>query len=195
MTPFTKTISIFLVLAMLAIGAVLYYRENQPKVEISGKHLETERYVSAAYKFAFDYPTGYFLDEYDMESDERLRRSIVLTEDNETNRAIREGRLMETEGGPSITIDIFQNDLDNETPEQWIQRHAESNFKISDGIYAKTVIDGAEAFVYTWDGLYRGDSIVFSHKGNIVMLSGTYLERSDTIRDAFRTVVTTLELF
>lgn len=195
MTALVKKLPIIFGIAILILGVVLYYRKERSDTDVSKPRPGTERYVSAAYGFSFDYPNTYFLDVYDMDDAEYSHRSIVLTQDNETNRAIREGRLMETESGPSVVIDIFQNNPDNETLDQWMARHAQSNSSILEGAYTKTAIGSVDAFAYSWDGLYRGDSIVFLHKGNIILLSGTYLERTDAIRVVFRDLVDSMELF
>ncbi len=192
-----KLFPLIAIVTLAALGSIFFvWKEKRadPILPSVFEPANAKEYKNDTYGIAFAYPHDYFLDEYDMGDAHRARRSIVLSEDNETNRAIREGRMMETEGTPSITIDIYQNNLDKQTVEEWVTGSAYSNFKLSDGTYEAVSVAGVPALHYFWDGLYRGESLVFAHKDNIIMLSGTYLEPTDRIRGDFGAVVQSFRL-
>jgi hypothetical protein len=82
--------------------------------------------------------------------------------------------------------------LDTET---WIQQTPSSNFGLSvDKEMHDATVGGAPAIAYTWDGLYRGNSFVFAHKGNIVVASVTYLTTDDRILRDFTGVLKSVRL-
>lgn len=153
-----------------------------------------KRYQSSELKFFFSYPQKYFLEEKDIGNGERFRTSIILTEDTEENRTVREGRAGAREGPVAITIDVFQNNLDKLGAEEWIRGTNNSNFKLSsDGLLTKEFLGGRNAFRYRWSGLYEGESAVVSTLDNVYMFSVTFLAHSDTIREAFASILKTVE--
>lgn len=200
-----KLFPLIMIVILAALGSIFFvWKEKQatPALPPVFNPVNAKEYKNDSYGIAFAYPHDYFLDEYDMSDGSagspqvahRARHSVVLSEDTETNRAIREGRMMETEGTPSITIDIHQNNLDKQTVEDWVTGSAYSNFKLGDGTYESVTVAGVPAVHYFWDGLYPGESLVFAHQDNIIMLSGTYLEPTDRIRGDFGAVVQSFRL-
>ncbi len=195
MTKQQKNILIGIAIVLLGYSVFYFFHSRVVPEQTSVLPVsEVKTYSNATYGISFSYPKKYILDEYDPGDAHRYHHSIVLSEDNETNRAIREGKLMETEGQPSITIDIYQNNLDKQSVREWVEGSSNSNFKLGDGTYEEVTLAGTPAFHYFWDGLYRGESIVFAHKDNIIMLSVTYLEPTDPIRADFSQVVGSFKL-
>src|SRR3989344_2979440 len=85
--------------------------------------------------------------------------------------------------------------IDKLTIAEWVNNVSYSNFKlILGGALTSITLEDKEALAYTWEGLYRGDSIVFEHDGNIVMLSVTYLSPEDDIISDFVNIALSLEL-
>src|SRR3989344_7184773 len=122
-----------------------------------------EHYSHETYGISFDYPDTYVLEERETGNGERLRHSITLV-----SKADAAEERANSEGPTAITVDIFQNNLDQEPVADWILKNSFSNFKLSvDGVLTPRTVDDAPAFSYTWDGLYRGDSVVFPRKENI----------------------------
>jgi len=151
-------------------------------------------YTNTTYGFSFSYPEGYLLDEKEVGNAERSHYNISLFEDTQFVRDLLAGKVIGTEAPPSISIDVYQN-LEGMTAEAWVRGNANSNFKLSlDGTLASTTVDGVPAVSYSWDGLYRGDSIVAAHKNSIIMLSVGYHSPEDKIRDDFSTVIDSLDL-
>jgi hypothetical protein len=180
----------FLVLALFAGGAYAYFARDvsTENPRVSSGQLQT--YVNTDYGTSFQYPENYVVEGRNTGNGERERYTVTLMD-----RAAAENIPQNGEGPTAITVDIFQNDLDEQTPENWIKNNNNSNYKLSpDGVLTPTAVDGSPAFAYGWDGLYLGNSIVFSHSGNIVMLSVTFLTPDDVILGDFAVVVASMQL-
>lgn len=148
-------------------------------------------YISSKYGIAFSYADTYTLQERELGNAERWHHSIVLV-DKEWLANIPVGG----EGPPAIGIDIYQNNLDQLSLEEWVRGTSFSNFKLSvDGKLSLSTVGSAKAFYYQWDGLYRGESYVATHSGNIVVFSATYNTEDDQIRKDFREVLRSVSLY
>lgn len=151
-------------------------------------------YESTNLGISFYYPEYYFLEEKNLGNGERNHYAIILTEDTEENRLVREGKSPGREGPLSINIEAFQNNLDNVSLENWIQNTSESNYKLALGTFSETVISSKRALEYRWSGLYEGKSAVTEHKGNIIFTSVTFLTPNDTIISDYTNIIKSLEL-
>lgn len=185
-----KILSALTILALLAAGWLFFAREPAP-----GAAGSLKTYRSEAYGISFSYPALYRLEEREVGGAERGRYVIVLTEDTEENRLIREGKSPGREGPTAITVEVFQNNLDRTPLEAWVEGTSYSNYKLALAPYRETTLAGVPALAYSWDGLYRGESVVAEHARNIVMLSVTYLAPEDAIRAHFETVRSTAAFF
>ena len=174
-----------LVLA-IALLAVLSRSQNEPKEK-------TKHYESSSIGIAFDYPNNYFLEVKDTGSPQRKRTAIILTEDTEENRLVREGKTPPREGPVAITVDIFQNS-EKLSAEGWVRGMSYSNFKLSSDEPTIFTYKDRDAVSYRWSGLYEGQSVVFAHKENIVMLSVTFIAPSDSIITVFEDMLESVEL-
>ena len=148
-------------------------------------------YSSSVYGISFSYPDAYALEEREAGNGERYRYVITLIDKGALANVPQDG-----EGPPAISIDIFQNNLDKQKVEEWIRGNSYSNFKLPpDGALASTTVAGRDAYAYRWDGLYRGESVVFAHKDNIIMASVTYLSPEDAIHSDFLQILASLALY
>jgi hypothetical protein len=148
-------------------------------------------YTSSKYGVTFSYPDTYALQERELGNAERWHHSIVLI-NKEWLAKMPDGG----EGPPAIGVDIYQNNLDKLSLEEWVRGTSLSNFKLStDGKLSLASVAGAKAFYYQWDGLYRGESYVTTHSGNIVVFSATYNAEDDQIRKDFREVLGSVSLY
>ncbi len=181
--------------AVVGIAGFVIYRSGALSgIDGSGVTLptSTKTYESPAYGIAFQYPDTYAIQEHDAPGSALRKHHSVVLMDRVAASSTPEGG----EGPTAITIDIFQNDLDKLSVENWVRNTSNSNFKLSvDGNLVPLQIAGKQALGYTWDGLYRGDSVVLDHNKNIVMLSVTYNETSDQIHKDFAYILATLQLF
>lgn len=136
-------------------------------------------YTSAEYGISFEYPDTYTLTEIDSPGSALREHHAIVLQRTEDLPAPEGG-----EGPLSITIDIYQNNLDNQTTENWIRRSSASNFKLGDMTLASTTIDGKAALSYRWSGLYEGTTVAIARPDWIYAFSVTYLEMgADIIQD------------
>jgi len=187
-----KTIlTILAVIALLVAGNYIYAKMNNTVAtpDTNGQSA-LGTYHSATYGISFQYPDSYVLAERESGNGERAQHTITLMDKTAAANIPVGG-----EGPPAITIDIFQNNLEKQTVENWINNSSASNYKLSpDGTLTQASVAGAPALAYGWDGLYRGASIVFAHKQNIVMLSMTSLTAEDQIIFDFANLVASMRL-
>ena len=176
-------------IAMLAVLAALFYAYSKyPWGLVAPAALS---YSSEQYGITFTYPDTYALQERELGNGERWHHAIVLV-DKAWLANIPEGG----EGPPALSVDIYQNDLDQLPIENWIRDTNASNFKLSiDGRLAEVQVAGSRALYYRWDGLYRGESYALAHKGNIVVFSATYNATDDQIRKDFAQVLSSVSLY
>ena len=145
-------------------------------------------------KISFQYPAHYYLEEKVINSAQRERVQIILTEDSEENRLVREGKTPPREGPVAITIDIFQNNLDQQTLMQFVTGANDSNYKLGAGKVSTTTIGTQTGLEYFWSGLYEGRSFVTSDSENIYHFAVTFMNYDAPIIDDFETVLGTVEL-
>lgn len=151
-------------------------------------------YDSKEWGLNFAYPPNYYLEEKELGNGERRHHFVELTENTEENRAVREGRAPGREGPVSITINVYQNNLDHYEAERWIKSVNDSNYKLSpDGEIAYSVIGGEGALAYRWSGLYEADAIVVARLNNVYMFTNTYIAPEDQIRKDFQKIITTVK--
>jgi hypothetical protein len=148
----------------------------------------TKHYENAEYGIAFDHPLGYVLDARERGDGHREHYAIVLIREEDSELRIN------SEGPTAITIDLYQNNLDNQTLLGWFNGNNVSNFKLSDGTYSSTTIDGREAITYRWSGLYEGVTTAFLHNERIVAVSVTWLTPEDENIDTYKTILSSLRL-
>lgn len=190
-----KTAVVLVILILGGAAAYLYFVPPTPVVPVpqeSPNQSEGPRYENAALGFAFEYPDTYQLAERELGNGERWHYNVTLL-DKVAAANIPEGG----EGPTAITVDVFQNNLDQLTVAEWVANDSRSNFKLAiSGALANVTVTNSEkqAVAYTWDGLYRGDSIVFGHDGKIFMLSVTYMTPQDTIIGDFAGLASNFEL-
>lgn len=183
-----RLVLVGIVLFFLAAAVFAYTRNTSPRASGGGTETPTlsetqaaneKTYANADYGLSFKYPLRYRLVEFDAPgSEQRAHHVIALT--YEDNLPIPEN----AEGPPMITIDLFQNDLDSQTAEDWIRNTSASNFKLGEMRLSTTTVGGEEALSYRWSGLYEGTSIVVAKPAWIYMFSVTYLEPgADIVQD------------
>lgn len=163
---------IFAGLFVLFFAGSFFFAKEQPTPVINVQNpVDLKQYVNAEYGLSFAYPSSYVLSEMDAEgSGMRLYHIITL---------IRKADLplpINGEGPPSITIEVYQNNLDKQTTEGWIRNTSASNFKLGEGLLASTTISGFPALSYRWSGLYEGTTIALAQEHWVYALTVTYLE-------------------
>jgi hypothetical protein len=175
-----KTLYLIGVIALILVGLYLIFASRTGEVES-----ETNLYSRAEYGITFEVPDGYRVME--MSYGASNRHSIILSKADIST--IPEG----SEGPTAISFDIF-TEPSSETIEGWVRDNNISNFNLNGGSFERVSVDDTSAISYNWDGLYRGRSIAFIHRDNVVIVSGTYLEEGDDVYLAFDRVVSSIRL-
>lgn len=179
-----RTLIIAIVLLVLVGGVVMLNTIIEKRADSA--NLAT--YESEEFGLSFKYPSQYLLIERETGNAERRAYSITLIENTPGNRDLLSGRVV-GEGPPAITIQLFQNDLDSYTAEEWIRGVNESNFKLSpEQTLSKATISGKEALSYRWSGLYEATTIVQPRPKWLYAFTVTYLEMGAPIVQDFVTV-------
>jgi hypothetical protein len=145
-------------------------------------------------EISFEYPALYHLEEKAVTGEQRNYRQIILTEDTEENRLVREGKSPGREGPVAITIDIFPNTLGKQTLMQFVTGESDSNYKLGAGKVSTTTIGSQTGLEYYWSGLYEGRSFVTSNSVNIYHFAVAFMNYDAPIVDDFEAVLSTVEI-
>jgi hypothetical protein len=191
---FMKKIIPTIIIIALAAWAVYYFTvRSTPSVPVGGNITATSsdmnRYSSDTFGISFYYPDGYELSEAERGTAERGHYSIVLVRDEDRVPPVN------GEGPTSITIDIYENNIDKQTLVGWLNNSSASNFKLSNGTYATTSVASVPAVTYAWSGLYEGKTTAFVHGTNIIALSVTHMSPDDSNLGVYDIIRTSLTLF
>lgn len=183
----TRILIVIGLVVIVITGIVIALTGGQDELdEAGGSEVRDNVYVNDDYDFSFGEMEGYEILE--VEDPVSHRFTVVMSRAEDTN--IPEGG----EGAPAITVDVFDN-IDIESLESWLGETMASNYSLIMGESKETSVGSEQALAYEWDGLYRGQSVVFEHEGRIILISGTYLEKTDPIYSDFDEVVESFELF
>jgi len=173
--------------ALIALGLAFMPRNTSGPTPAS-LPADTNRYDSATYGISFMYPPGFVLEEREVGNGERRHYAITIRREVDATLPVN------GEGPTGVTIDLYQNDIDQQSVVAWMNGASVSNFKLGPGTYATTSVDGVESFTYRWSGLYEGETTAFMHRAAIVAVSGTFMTPDDETIDAYRMVLETLML-
>lgn len=150
-------------------------------------------YSSEDLNLSFEYPEGYFVEEIDRSAGERKQHAIVIFEDNQFNRDLVAGKITGTDAPPTITISLFQNDLDNYTARNFIEETNFSNFKLSDGTLTETKIAGEPALRYWADGLWQNYNTVVARSDYVYMFTVSFNSPEDELISVFEKLLKTVK--
>ncbi len=180
-----RGIAAAVVLAALLIGGVYLFRSGRP-AGTAAPGTDWKTYSSLKLGLSFNYQAYYYLEEKALGSGERRHYALILTEDTDENRRVRQGLEEGREGPPAISIDAYQNDLDGYGAEIWIKNTNFSDFKLSDGNLAPVMIGGESGLAYRSTGLYETDNSVVARPGYVYRFAAGWLTAEDRIRSDFQ---------
>jgi len=181
-----KKLLISVVLIIIVGGAFLFlYPANDQK--------NPATYESNEYRLSFSYPQTYFVALEQNLSGEREQYAIVLAEDTPEVRELFSNPSFATDGPPTITITVFQNNLDNYTLQSFVEGTDFSNFKLSDGNKTETVVGGEPAWRYRATGLYENENVVVVRPEYVYMFTSFFNSPSDKILKDFDEILKTVE--
>lgn len=176
---YTIAIITFLII-LLAVGGWIFYRKNHAD--------DVATYMNPAYGISFQYPERYTLTETPMEGGTVvtiLEKNIEIPRNGEGPTAITVSMYRDApaaKGGPSGS-------------EIWITTSSSSNFNLSSMTTpGATQVGNQDGYLYTWDGLYQGTTVVTEHEGNIIAFAVTYDGETDMEkREAFTDLIASVE--
>lgn len=157
--------------------------QNQTQEE-NQEQSQMEEYENDQYGFSFDIPEGYDIRETQPRSGEHY---IMLSPKG--FQAPQGG-----EGPPMITVHVIRANSTSTDLSSWLRSNNVSNFNLATGSLASTTVDGTAAVRYNHDGLYAARVVALIHRGNIILITGQYMDRNDPIYSDFDKVVSSFEL-
>lgn len=189
-------VGIVIILVVLLIGAVWVATKKFDQNVSSAPVLVDEliQYgTSTPVSLAFSYPSSLFLEERQLGNGERGHVQILLMDDTEENRLLREGKSPPRDGPVTITVDVIDNEFENLSLNQWILNDSRSNYKLATSPVSSTTIVGLPAISYSATGLYESDVVVVLVGKYVVLFTVTYITKDDSLRQIFTdTVLSTL---
>ncbi len=192
------SVGIVIILLILLGGtfwfAIQKFNTPAPSTNLLGEELV--RYsTSSPLRLSFSYSNSLFLEERQLGDNEGVYTQLVLTEDSEENRLLREGKAPPRDGPVAITIDVIDNRILKVPLETWILNDSRSNYGLATSALATTTVAGVSGFSYGATGLYESDNIAVSVGTHIIFLTVTYLTKDDSLRRVFiDTILPTLEV-
>lgn len=193
-----KLITIVSVLVVLGVLGVFFaypkFFGDEKKVgEISNSGEDEKVYTNMELGLSFKYPNSYHLEERSEGEPGRLHLALILTEDTEENRDVREGRSPGREGPVSVSIDVYRDELESPSLIEWLKETPASNFNLSDGSFSNTTLYKKEAIRYKYDGLYQAEVVATQNRNYILAVTVNYLTLNDEIRAIFNSVLSSME--
>lgn len=189
------------IIVVLSITAYFFLERGSVEKEVLPLEAVTDEssqktYSNDTYGVRFEYPATYYLETKEESEPGRTHISIILTEDTDENRMLREGTTTIPREGPiSITFDVYQDTIASPTLVEWLKETPASNFDLSDGTFENTTFGGEPAVRYRWDGLYQADTIAVAHGDYILSGTVTFIAPTDSIRSVFESIIKTVTFY
>lgn len=180
-----------LIVALIAALTIWHWNgTSTTQTNTETKTPQPQTYTSANLGVSFVYPDTYTVQESDVSAEGLPFHTIVLMDKQDAAHIPQNG-----EGPTAITFQFFVNDHKAKTLEEWIRTTQASNFQLSpDKVLTPRTVAGASGFSYTWDGLYRGQSVVFPHGDHVIIASVTSMATQDPILSDFESILSSLTL-
>ncbi len=173
---------------VIALGALGYYGYTSKY----GNGQQT--YSNDIYGIAFAYPKNYKVEENAL-TGSNPGTAVVLMDKKSIIPANGEGPVAITIGMYPSSLSASSSLSESDPILSWIKSSPYSNFSQSQqNAPSATTIANQSAYLYTWDGLYNGTTIVTAHNGNIIAFSVTYDGNNDLqIRQDFTDLVASVQ--
>lgn len=150
-------------------------------------------YKSEELGIEFSYSEKYFVAHESSATGERSQHAIVLAEDTPGNRELFSDPNSATEGPPTITITLFQNNLESYTARSFVEGTNFSNFKLSDGNLTEVVVGGESGLRYRATGLYKNENVVVARPAYVYMFTAFFNSPTDQILVDFDEILNTVK--
>lgn len=178
----------FFIIACIGLSLILVLTLVPTLFRPSSPSSQAKYYAHDDYGVSFEYPDDYSISEAERGNGERSHWAITLIRKEDA------GPRENSEGPTAITIDIYQNTLDEQSLIEWLYGSNASNFKLSDGTYESLLLSGRQAVRYRWSGLYEGETIALIHRDRIIAFSVTSILPEDH-QQAFGALLSSLRLY
>lgn len=185
-----RYVSVIGIFAALLVGSFFFMSQRSLPLVSDQPSAPLLHYANALYGLSFTYPSTYVLSEMDA-AGSAVRAHHIITLMRKADLPLP----VNGEGPPSITIEVYQNDLDKQTTEGWIKNTSASNFKLGEGRLASTTISSISALSYRWSGLYEGTTIVLARPDWVYSFTVTYLEMGAPIVQDFVALRDSVRIF
>lgn len=178
---------ITLTVIVVAVAAGLYFLSNRENGNVPLK-----TYTNEAYGITFDYPESYALTETAATGAPGETGTIVTL----TKKGLAVPK--DGEGPTAITIGMYDGSVVQDTKEDparaWITTSTSSNFAQSNQQSpGQTRVADKSGWLYTWDGLYQGTTVVTENNGTIYAFTVTYDGDADMkMREDFTEIMETV---
>ncbi len=178
-----KIITSLVILVLLIAGFFLFADSKKSEAQYA-------KYTSPEIGLEFDYPTGYVLDErMPVDLGTGLIKVIILERSEDKSKEPP----VNSEGAPTITISVFENNK-----KQFVGVWAEENIQYSNinlkwGDIKEVVVGGANAIQYMADGLYGSNNAVVAHGDSIYVITGQFIDQNSDLQKDFQPILDSIK--
>ncbi|MDP3880705.1 MAG: hypothetical protein Q8Q32_00795 [bacterium] len=173
------------VLLLLILAAGFYFASKKANLEA-----EVQVYSNPEYGVRLEYPNNYIAFENTVGAEGEPEFSSVFMDRASYEETVQSETAREWP--PAITYEVFLNP-DKLEVEEWLRTTPRSNYGLGDGEIRTISIDGRTGFVYSWSGLYEGESVAFARGNKIYIFSVSFFEKDDAIYSDFENILQSLE--
>ncbi len=178
-----KIITLSVILVLLIAGYFLFIDSKKTEAQYT-------KYTSPEIGLEFDYPTGYVLDErMPVDLGTGLIKVIILErlEDKSKEPPVN------SEGAPTITISVFENNK-KQFSGVWADENIQySNINLKRGDIKEVVVGGANTIQYMADGLYSSNNAVVAHGDNIYVITGQFIDQNSDLQKDFQPLLESIK--
>jgi hypothetical protein len=169
-----------IIVLVFALVFVIQKRQESESVPV----LTTKRAVVGG--VSFDYSSAFGEVVKNNNTTNKGQPNIVIFEQNEGAKAFFNGAgKVQSEAPPTITVHVYEKGT--EDTNSFLKKAAP--YIHSKGEGRPVILSGQNALSYSWDGLYKGDSVAFT-RGNVVYLfSVTYITTEDILVKEYESIV------
>lgn len=180
-----KKILISLVVLVLVVAGYLFLNIDSKKSEA-----QYTKYTSPEIGLEFDYPTGYVLDErMPVDLGTGLIKVIILERSEDKSKEPP----VNSEGAPTITISVFENNK-KQFVGVWADENIQySNINLKQGEIKEVVVGGANAIQYKADGLYASNNAVVAHGDSVYVITGQFIDQNSDLQKDFQPILESIK--
>lgn len=173
---------------VIVLGIILFVAFN----DRDGEHPSTATFSEFGVQFS------YSSDEYEVR-DPRFESGNVDPNEQFVGGVILQEKQQEpvepeTEGPPTISLFVFENDQ-RLSPSNWVDRYPDASHipLVMGEVDRDAILAGANAVRYRADGLYAQDVVVVAINSLIYVFSGAFISENSNIYRDYRVLLESVE--